>query len=670
VARLLDLAAAGADAGGKAHGLARLIAAEVPTPPGFVIAPAVFTELVGALPDPTRTDHGHALGALAEAARHAAPPAALAAEVAARAAALGPRLAVRSSLAIEDRASGAAPGVGASVVAIAPAEVWSAIRHVWSAAMLPLVGAYAARRGVAITAAPAVIVQRHVAGFRATIYTRPPGQPTGADAWIACGPGAPERVPRDGARWREALDLALAAERAIAAPAGADVELVWGFAERAWVVVQARPLVHPPPVARRSPPPPIVLAPLRALPRRWRRDVTHNPGPLSVAQAELCARVEAAAIAPFHLRVVAHHLYWAPRPDAPPPPAITDADALARELAASEARVAAALAAPAATLDDALAIYLRAYALLASDLGPRVHAALAVLPAALIAAGHPPALAARLAPARPSSIASQLAACARGALSRAALLDAIGDAAPRWDVDAATFAETPALIDQAIAAAPRRAPPQPIAAPAPGLDGAIAIARLAVDAAERDDHWYWRAQALVRRALRARAAERGLDPDDACWLPFAQLTDDAPLAATTARGHAAAARAAAARAAAWDLPLSLDDGDAHAPPAAAIYRGSGIGGVVAGPVHHADDDDAPVPPGAVVVTRAVTPALALLIGGAAAIVSEHGSPLDHGAAMARELGIPCVVGCPGIASGLAPRTWVEVDGDAGTVRVV
>ena len=48
MARLLDLAAAGADAGGKAHGLARLIAAEVPTPPGFVIAPAVFTELVGA----------------------------------------------------------------------------------------------------------------------------------------------------------------------------------------------------------------------------------------------------------------------------------------------------------------------------------------------------------------------------------------------------------------------------------------------------------------------------------------------------------------------------------------------------------------------------------------------------------------------------------------------
>ncbi|MBL8622696.1 MAG: hypothetical protein JNK64_15380 [Myxococcales bacterium] len=668
MARLLDLADAGADAGGKAHGLARLIAAGVPTPPGFVIAPAAFTALVGALPDPAQVDHGHALGALAEAARHAEPPAALAAEVAARAAALGPRIAVRSSLAIEDRAGGAAPGVGTSVVAIAPAEVWPAIRHVWSAAMLPLVAAYAARRGAATTAPPAVIVQRFVAGFRATIYTRPPGQPAGAEAWIACGPGAPVRVARDGAAWREALDLALAAERAIAAPDGADVELVWAMAERAWVVVQARPLVHPPPAPRRSPPPPIVLAPLRALPRRWRRDVTHNPGPLSVAQAELCARVEAAAIAPFHLRVVAHHLYWAPRPDAPPAPTVTDAAALAHAIADDEARIAAALAAPAASLDDALAIYLRAYQLLAGGMGPRVHAALAVLPAALAAAGHPPALAARLAPARPSSIASQLAACARGELDRAALLAAIGDAAPRWDVDAPTFAETPALIEHALATAPRRPPPQPIAAPGPGLDEAIAIARIAVDAAERDDLWYWRAQAVVRRALRALAAQRGLDPDDACWLPFARLLDDAPLSAETARGHASAARAAAARAAAWELPLSLDDPEA--PPAATtIYRGAGIGGVVAGPVHHADDDDGPVPPGAVVVTRAVTPALALLIGGAAAIVSEHGSPLDHGAAMARELGIPCVVGCPGVTLGLAPRTWVEVDGDAGTVSV-
>ena len=68
------------------------------------------------------------------------------------------------------------------------------------------------------------------------------------------------------------------------------------------------------------------------------------------------------------------------------------------------------------------------------------------------------------------------------------------------------------------------------------------------------------------------------------------------------------------------------------------------------------------------VARAITPALALMIDGAVAIISEHGSPLDHGAAMARELGVPCVVGCPGVFDGLAPGAWVTVDGDAGTVR--
>jgi len=71
--------------------------------------------------------------------------------------------------------------------------------------------------------------------------------------------------------------------------------------------------------------------------------------------------------------------------------------------------------------------------------------------------------------------------------------------------------------------------------------------------------------------------------------------------------------------------------------------------------------------GAVVVTAAVTPALALLIEGAVAIVSEHGSLLDHGAAMARELGIPCVVGCVGVLDAVADGDWLEVDGDRGRV---
>lgn len=663
---VLDLALAGAATGAKAHGLARLHAAGLPVPPAVVLTPAAFTATVGAVPIGLPIEErGAALGTLAEAAQHAEPTPALHDAIVAAARALGPRVTVRSSLAIEDRAGGAAPGVGTTVVAVEAAAVWPAVRAVWSASLLPLVAAYAQARGAAVTA-PAVIVQTHVAGFRATIYTRPPGQPTADLAWIACGPGAPARVPRTGTAWSEALALALAAETALGLDGGADVELVWSFARRAWMIVQARPIVHPLARPRRVPPPPIVLAALRTPARPWRRDVTHNPAPLSVAQADLCARVEAAAIAPFHLKVVAHHLYGAPRVDAPSPPAITDAATLTADLADRERAIAAVLATPAPMLADALAVYLRAYALLASDLGPRIAAALAVLPSALADRGLPRHLAAALAPHRPSSIASRLAACARGELDRDALLDAVGDAAPAWDVDAPTFRETPATIDAAIARAALRPPPGAAPSPPPGLEAAAAIAAIAVDAAERDDLLYWRAQALVRHALRAAAAARGLDPDDACWLPIDRLLDDTPLDAATAHGHAAAARTAAARAAQWALPLSLDD---DAPVAAGVrFTGAGVGAIARGPIQRVVGT-APVAPGAIALATAVTPALAFALDGAAALISEHGSPLDHGAAMARELGIPCVVGCAGITDALDDGAWVTVDGDAGTIEL-
>ncbi|MBZ0231832.1 MAG: phosphoenolpyruvate synthase, partial [Deltaproteobacteria bacterium] len=102
------------------------------------------------------------------------------------------------------------------------------------------------------------------------------------------------------------------------------------------------------------------------------------------------------------------------------------------------------------------------------------------------------------------------------------------------------------------------------------------------------------------------------------------------------------------------------------------WHGDGLGGRAAGPVAHLDQlgGAARVPRGAVIVTPAVTPAMALVIEGAAAIVCEHGSLLDHGPAMARELGVPCVVGCAGVVDTAVDGEWLEVDGDAGTVRRV
>jgi len=70
-----------------------------------------------------------------------------------------------------------------------------------------------------------------------------------------------------------------------------------------------------------------------------------------------------------------------------------------------------------------------------------------------------------------------------------------------------------------------------------------------------------------------------------------------------------------------------------------------------------------------VVTRAVTPALAVMVVGCAAIVSETGGPLDHGAALARELGVPCVVGCRDAWTRLSDGMIVTVDGSAGQVTI-
>jgi hypothetical protein len=260
-----DLRDADATCGGKAVGLARLIAAGLPVPGGFVIAGGAFTSIVGELA-PERSDIGHALARAAERIATAEIPAALADEVRERAAELGSLVAVRSSATIEDGAAGAAAGVFSSRRAVPIAEVWDAIRAVWTSALTPLAAAYAQRRGGAI--AIGVIVQEYVSGNPVTVYTRPPGDPRADEVMVQRGDhlGRHSRgdLPRE-IETQHAAVLALRAETAIGAGDGADVELVQirkqhGFdvAMQTWIV-QARPIVHPAPRTL-SPAPPTVLA--------------------------------------------------------------------------------------------------------------------------------------------------------------------------------------------------------------------------------------------------------------------------------------------------------------------------------------------------------------------------------------------------------------------------
>jgi phosphohistidine swiveling domain-containing protein len=180
----------------------------------------------------------------------------------------------------------------------------------------------------------------------------------------------------------------------------------------------------------------------------------------------------------------------------------------------------------------------------------------------------------------------------------------------------------------------------------------------------------------VRRALLDRSTALELRGDDIFWLPFDEVITLRTFDPDEAHRRASAARAAHARGAEWAMPLVVHgDHPVHEPPHAAsratTLRGVGFGPRVVGRVVRfaslASGAATPVGRGDVIVSRAITPALAMVVDGCAALVSETGGLLDHGAALARELGITCVVGCADAWTQLGDGTLVSVDGDAGLV---
>jgi phosphohistidine swiveling domain-containing protein len=149
---------------------------------------------------------------------------------------------------------------------------------------------------------------------------------------------------------------------------------------------------------------------------------------------------------------------------------------------------------------------------------------------------------------------------------------------------------------------------------------------------------------LTLEELRAAALVRAV-PDD--------------LATRTDPGEAARALPPRFRLTADGRPLAI------ASPSVAGGVGAG-GGVGSGPAHLGDDP----PVGAVLVVTHLDPRLATVIPRLAGLVAETGSPLSHLAILAREHGTPTVVGHAGAITTYREAQRLEVDGMAGTVRVV
>ena len=107
-------------------------------------------------------------------------------------------------------------------------------------------------------------------------------------------------------------------------------------------------------------------------------------------------------------------------------------------------------------------------------------------------------------------------------------------------------------------------------------------------------------------------------------------------------------------------------------PVSSTLRGTGAsGGIAAGPAAVLGDvrDAARLRGGDVLVTRQTDPGWAPVFGLVSGLVIERGGLLSHGAIVAREFGLPCVVGIENATGRIRPGQRVTVDGDRGVCTI-
>jgi pyruvate,water dikinase len=87
-------------------------------------------------------------------------------------------------------------------------------------------------------------------------------------------------------------------------------------------------------------------------------------------------------------------------------------------------------------------------------------------------------------------------------------------------------------------------------------------------------------------------------------------------------------------------------------------------------VVHTLDDAARLQPGEILVAETTAPPWTPLFASAAAVVTDTGGVLSHCAVVAREYAIPAVVGTDIATVAIEDGQTIEVDGDAGVVRIL
>ncbi len=116
--------------------------------------------------------------------------------------------------------------------------------------------------------------------------------------------------------------------------------------------------------------------------------------------------------------------------------------------------------------------------------------------------------------------------------------------------------------------------------------------------------------------------------------------------------------------------------DAHTslplPSSKTITGFAGAAGIVEGVARRIDcaEDGHLLQPGEILVTLTTNVGWTPLFPRAAAIVTDVGAPLSHAAIVARELGVPAVIGCGEATSRIKSGDRLRVDGGRGTVEIL
>ncbi len=214
----------------------------------------------------------------------------------------------------------------------------------------------------------------------------------------------------------------------------------------------------------------------------------------------------------------------------------------------------------------------------------------------------------------------------------------------------------------------------------------VRLARVYTSLDDLEHYQTTRLTPVLRRGLNAlgeRLVQRGIivEPMDVFFAHQNQIeravTVDSPDAwkqfSAQVRQQKAAYLADQARRPEWILGQSEPaSGTAFSEGGDVLTGLPGSPGVAEGPVFLVltPDDFAKFPKGAVLVARTTNPTWTPLFYSAAAVVTESGGPLSHGAVTAREMRIPAVMSVKESLTRLQNGQRVRVDGAAGRVELL